>query len=281
MKPHSLVLRKWRSIWNQTKTGEHLISIMDCNNYRWLRKPTDRSKSWNTMSSYMLGDQSHMWQVVLLSRPFGPLSDQLGLAIFYWTSIIQTPEPKKGAMRFGVPRTASPSPIRLLAFAYVSSHPWLKWFQAAPANLRSSFNIWLRFWCLWFRLRWVFVIQYIRRRPLVKLWGWIEAQVRSAYFLGNYLFMLTHRTNPNLSQSMRSPEEIRQLEETLASIRLHTRHHDPYEEWEKRTRKAAFVSHRAMNYMQQAHCVENTRWQLARSNPRIYLTFMRCKNDGV
>lgn len=58
---------------------------------------------------------------------------------------------------------------------------------------------------------------------------------------------------------MRSPEEIRQLEETLASIRLRTRHHDPYEEWEKRTRKAAFVSHWAMNYMQQAHCVENTR----------------------
>lgn len=47
----------------------------------------------------------------------------------------------------------------------------------------------------------------------------------------------------NLSKSQRSPEEIRQLEETIASIRLRTRHHDPYEEWEKQTRKEAFVCH--------------------------------------
>jgi len=52
--------------------------------------------------------------------------------------------------------------------------------------------------------------------------------------------MSTHRIS--LSQSQRSPEEIRQLEEALASIRLRTRHLDPYEEWEQRTRKEAFVS---------------------------------------
>ncbi|KAJ7486218.1 GLE1-like protein-domain-containing protein [Mycena galericulata] len=34
--------------------------------------------------------------------------------------------------------------------------------------------------------------------------------------------------------------EQRQIEETVAAIRLRTRHHDPYEEWEKQTRKDAF-----------------------------------------
>jgi len=59
--------------------------------------------------------------------------------------------------------------------------------------------------------------------------------------------MSTHRINP--SQSQRSPEEIRQLEEALASIRLRTRHLDPYEEWEQRTRKKAFVSRWVMNFI--------------------------------
>ncbi|PPQ66920.1 hypothetical protein CVT26_010009 [Gymnopilus dilepis] len=38
----------------------------------------------------------------------------------------------------------------------------------------------------------------------------------------------------------RTPLEERQLEETVASIRLRTRYHDPYEEWERSTRKDAF-----------------------------------------
>jgi nucleoporin GLE1 len=39
----------------------------------------------------------------------------------------------------------------------------------------------------------------------------------------------------------RSPAERRHVEETVAAIRLRTRHHDPYEEWEKQTRKDALV----------------------------------------
>ena len=39
----------------------------------------------------------------------------------------------------------------------------------------------------------------------------------------------------------RTPQEEREIEETVAAIRLRTRHHDPYEEWEKQTRKDAFV----------------------------------------
>ncbi|KAF7982699.1 hypothetical protein HWV62_26536 [Athelia sp. TMB] len=34
--------------------------------------------------------------------------------------------------------------------------------------------------------------------------------------------------------------EVRQAEDTVAAIRLHTRHNDPYEDWEKRTRREAF-----------------------------------------
>jgi hypothetical protein len=32
-----------------------------------------------------------------------------------------------------------------------------------------------------------------------------------------------------------------QINDTVAAIRLRTRHHDPYEEWAKRTRRDAFV----------------------------------------
>lgn len=35
---------------------------------------------------------------------------------------------------------------------------------------------------------------------------------------------------------------MRYIEDTIAAIRLRTRHRDPYEEWEQQTRKDAFVS---------------------------------------
>ncbi|KAF8882102.1 GLE1-like protein-domain-containing protein [Infundibulicybe gibba] len=40
--------------------------------------------------------------------------------------------------------------------------------------------------------------------------------------------------------SAQSIVERRQIDDTIAAIRLRTRHHDPYEEWEKATRKDAF-----------------------------------------
>jgi len=43
--------------------------------------------------------------------------------------------------------------------------------------------------------------------------------------------------------SIRDPAELQYIEETIAAIRLRTQHHDPYEEWEKQTRKEAFVRH--------------------------------------
>lgn len=45
---------------------------------------------------------------------------------------------------------------------------------------------------------------------------------------------------PQLRHDTRGPSELRTIEETIAAIRLRTRHHDPYEEWEKQTRKDAF-----------------------------------------
>jgi len=38
-----------------------------------------------------------------------------------------------------------------------------------------------------------------------------------------------------------NPLEARQVKETIAAIRLHAKHHDPYEDWEKQTRRDAFV----------------------------------------
>ncbi|KAI0266360.1 GLE1-like protein-domain-containing protein [Gloeopeniophorella convolvens] len=48
---------------------------------------------------------------------------------------------------------------------------------------------------------------------------------------------------PSTSQSQSSnlsPSQRRYMEDTVAAIRLRTRHQDPYEEWAKRTRKDAF-----------------------------------------
>ncbi|KAH7926574.1 hypothetical protein BV22DRAFT_1118778 [Leucogyrophana mollusca] len=45
---------------------------------------------------------------------------------------------------------------------------------------------------------------------------------------------------PRPKREFRSPAERRHAEETVAAIRLRTRYHDPYEEWEKQTRKDAF-----------------------------------------
>jgi nucleoporin GLE1 len=46
------------------------------------------------------------------------------------------------------------------------------------------------------------------------------------------------------SRILASPAQIRQIEEAVAAIRLHTRHHDPYEDWERQTRVEAFKAAR-------------------------------------
>jgi len=48
-------------------------------------------------------------------------------------------------------------------------------------------------------------------------------------------------SGPRRALVARSPSEKRHVEETVASIRLRARYHDPYEEWEKQTRRDAFV----------------------------------------
>ncbi|KAG8221496.1 GLE1-like protein-domain-containing protein [Butyriboletus roseoflavus] len=45
--------------------------------------------------------------------------------------------------------------------------------------------------------------------------------------------------SPSTRREPRSPADRRHVEETVAAIRLRTRHHDPYEEWEKQARKDA------------------------------------------
>jgi len=58
---------------------------------------------------------------------------------------------------------------------------------------------------------------------------YIYAHTRSHYFY----------SRPK--RELHNPAEQRHVEDTVAAIRLRTRHHDPYEEWEKQTRKDAFV----------------------------------------
>ncbi|KAF6760541.1 GLE1-like protein-domain-containing protein [Ephemerocybe angulata] len=54
----------------------------------------------------------------------------------------------------------------------------------------------------------------------------------------------TSSDKPPPDGRVRSPEETREKEETIATIRLWTRHRDPYEEWEKKTRLDAFKTAR-------------------------------------
>lgn len=113
-------------------------------------------------------------------------------------------------MRFGVPRTASPSPTRWQA------RPSTYGLRSAYDSDSDSFSS--------------------------------ESDEELSYSISGDEFSSNsddeHDQRTNLSKSQRSPEEIRQLEETIASIRLRTRHHDPYEEWEKQTRKEAFMTAR-------------------------------------
>ncbi|KAG6898230.1 hypothetical protein C0992_002244 [Termitomyces sp. T32_za158] len=48
------------------------------------------------------------------------------------------------------------------------------------------------------------------------------------------------KTKPRPAHDTRNLDERRKVEETVAAIRLRTRHHDPYEDWERQTRLDAF-----------------------------------------
>jgi hypothetical protein len=57
-----------------------------------------------------------------------------------------------------------------------------------------------------------------------------------------------HNPNTNAYQQIRNPlctwqtsSDVRHVEDTIAAICLHTCHHDPYEDWEKQTRRDTFV----------------------------------------
>ncbi|KAJ7256808.1 GLE1-like protein-domain-containing protein [Mycena haematopus] len=52
---------------------------------------------------------------------------------------------------------------------------------------------------------------------------------------------------------IKTTAEQRNIEDTVAAIRLRTRHHDPYEEWEKQTRKEAFRTARKKQTAIQSH----------------------------
>ncbi|KAJ6508342.1 GLE1-like protein-domain-containing protein [Mycena sanguinolenta] len=54
--------------------------------------------------------------------------------------------------------------------------------------------------------------------------------------------------------------ERQHIEDTVAAIRLRTRHHDPYEEWEKQTRKDAFrTARKKQTAIQSQHLAEQDR----------------------
>ncbi|TFK36301.1 GLE1-like protein-domain-containing protein [Crucibulum laeve] len=59
-----------------------------------------------------------------------------------------------------------------------------------------------------------------------------------------------------LRASLRTSSEQRYIEETVAAIRLRTRHHDPYEEWERQTRRDAFRTARKEISETQAHLLD-------------------------
>ncbi|KAF8066671.1 GLE1-like protein-domain-containing protein [Lyophyllum atratum] len=59
------------------------------------------------------------------------------------------------------------------------------------------------------------------------------------------------RLPPKAAVSVRDLAEQRKIEDTVAAIRLRTRHHDPYEDWERQTRMDAFrTARKELNAMQ-------------------------------
>jgi nucleoporin GLE1 len=57
----------------------------------------------------------------------------------------------------------------------------------------------------------------------------------------NVGWSITLHTFRRMKRSVRPIQEQRAVEDTVSTIRLRTRHHDPYEEWERATRKDAYV----------------------------------------
>ncbi|KAI5122850.1 hypothetical protein M0805_003144 [Coniferiporia weirii] len=83
-----------------------------------------------------------------------------------------------------------------------------------------------------------------------------------------------------LRLSGRAPVEVQRITETVASIRNHTRHVDAYEEWESHTRKDAFhtarrqqstVLHQIREGQRSTHAAEQQRLDAARSKEVDYL----------
>ncbi|KAF4566383.1 hypothetical protein EYR36_011809 [Pleurotus pulmonarius] len=75
-----------------------------------------------------------------------------------------------------------------------------------------------------------------------------ESSVASSSSSGSFMYKseLEEQTQPRPSATRNSlsSSERRYIDETISAIRLRTRHHDPYEEWEKDTRRDAFLSAR-------------------------------------
>lgn len=59
--------------------------------------------------------------------------------------------------------------------------------------------------------------------------------------IGSRVFVLSNFYGRKPKRPEQSPEELRYIEDAIASIRLRVNHHDPYEDWEKETKKEAFV----------------------------------------
>ena len=84
-----------------------------------------------------------------------------------------------------------------------------------------------------------------------RLWTWLNLLPRRwttvmvwrqrflAYINSNRISFYGYRLKLGInSNSVRTQQR---MNETVAAIRLHIRHHDPYEDWVKQTRKDAFV----------------------------------------
>ncbi|OJA12961.1 hypothetical protein AZE42_04710 [Rhizopogon vesiculosus] len=113
-------------------------------------------------------------------------------------------------MRYGLPRSPSPSPVR-----------------------RSS------------RRRSTFGLPSDSESDFEELTTESDSELSSPSSLSSDSFCYESESEvppppPRPKRESRSPAEQRHVEDTVAAIRLRTRHHDPYEEWEKQTRKDAF-----------------------------------------
>ncbi|KAG9220039.1 hypothetical protein CCMSSC00406_0007899 [Pleurotus cornucopiae] len=131
-------------------------------------------------------------------------------------------------MRFSAPRSISPSPTRVSGRRTLKQRRRSSTFGLQSDSDDSDYDS--------------------ERSYASELSDSSSAASSSSSSSGSFMYKseleVQTQPRPSAARNSLSSSERRYVDETISAIRLRTRHHDPYEEWEKDTRRDAFLSAR-------------------------------------